>query len=94
MTSSLGYLLVFSILGFLNPYIGNGLLYSFEAMVFRFPLQLKSLNLDHKNSSYGILHSDYSNLQNISRLFFLAQSSPFEGFLGTLGLQFVYPSFK
>ena len=53
-------------------------------MVLRFPLQLESSNLDNKNSSYGILHSDYSNLQNRSRFFFLAHSSPFEGFLGTL----------
>ena len=36
-------------------------LYSFEAMVLRFLLQLESPNLDHQNSSYCILYPDYSN---------------------------------
>ena len=69
MPSSLGYLLLFSISGVLNPYIGNGSLYSFESMVLRFPLQLESSNLNHQNSSYFILHPDYSNLQNRIKLF-------------------------
>ena len=64
MPSSLGYLLLFSILGVLTPYIGNGFFYLFEAMVLRFLLQLESSNLDHQNSSYCILNLDYSNLQN------------------------------
>ena len=41
MPSSLGYLLFFSISGVLTPDIGNDHLYSFEAMVLRFLLQLE-----------------------------------------------------
>ena len=39
-------------------------LHSFEAMILRFLLQFESPNLDHQNSSYFILHLDYSNWQN------------------------------
>ena len=45
--SSLGYLLFFSISEVLTPQIGNGPLYSFEAMVLRFLFQLESSNFDH-----------------------------------------------
>ena len=69
MPSSLGYLLLFSISGVLTPYIGNGSFYAFEAMVLRFLLQLESSNWDHQNSSYCILHPDYSNLQSKISLF-------------------------
>ena len=69
MPNSLGYLLLFSISGVLNPLIGNNFLYLFESMDLRFLLLLESSNLDHQNSSYGILHPDYSNLQNIIILF-------------------------
>ena len=69
MPSSLGYLLLFLDSGVLTPYIGNDYFLLFQAMVLRFHLQLESSNLDHQNSSYCILHPDYSNLQNIIILF-------------------------
>ena len=58
-------------------------------MVLRFILQLESSNLDQYNSSYEILHLDYSNLQNKNK-FFLYIVFHLEGFLGTLGLQFCW----
>ena len=61
-------------------------------MFLRFLFQLESSNLDHQNSSYCILHPDYSNLQSRIRLFL--HIAPFEKFMGTLGLQFAYTSFK
>ena len=69
MPNSLGYLLLFPISGVLTPQIGNSSFYSFESMVLRFLLQLESSNSDHQNSSYCILHPDYSNLQSRIRLF-------------------------
>ena len=67
--SLLSYLLLFPISGVLTPQIGNGSFYSFESMVLRFLLQLEASNLDHQNSSYRILHPNYSNLQSKIRLF-------------------------
>ena len=48
----------------LNSINWKWFLHSYEAMVIKFLLQLESPNLDHQNSSYCILHLDYSIWHN------------------------------
>ena len=89
MPSSLDYLLLFPISVVFTPDIDNGSFYSFEAKVIRFILKLESSNLDHQNSSYWILHPDYSNLQ--SRIRLILNIAPLLQIYGNFGVTiFIY----
>ena len=93
MPSSLGYLLVFSISGVLTQYIGTGPSTNLKLCLLCFPS-----NLNHPiwitKTQVMEFYIQTTLIFKTEADFFLAHSSPFEGFLGTLGLQFVYPSLK